>query len=228
MAVILIADDEQDIGNALELYLRPEGYDIRRAFDGEDTVRQVQEGGIDLVLLDIMMPGLDGLSALSRIRSFSNVPVILLTAKSEDTDKVLGLNIGADDYITKPFNPAEVIARCRSQIRRYTQLGSCKKAEGALCLGGITLDDSAKAVTVDGESVSLTPSEYGILKFLMTNSGTVFSSKQIYEALWHESAAGSESSIAVHIRHLREKVEINPSQPRHIVVVWGQGYRFDP
>lgn len=240
MAVILITDDEKDIVNALEIYLKPEGYEIRKAYTGRQAVEAVQNGGIDLVLPDVMMPEMDGIEALSRIRESSNVPVILLTAKAEETDKVLGLNVDADDYITKPFNPAEVIARVRSQLRRYTQLGGSStlsdfaSASGerpadrhVLKAGGILLDDDAKSVNVDGLPICLTPTEYHILYFLMKNPGRVFSSSQIYEAVWQETALGCESTVAVHIRHLREKIEINPAEPRYIKVVWGHGYKLE-
>lgn len=228
MPKILIVDDEADIRNALAIYLKAENYDIVSAGDGQEALSILKEGGIDLVLLDIMMPGMDGITALSRLREFSNVPVILLTAKSEDTDKVLGLNVGADDYITKPFNPAEVIARVRSQLRRYQVLGGSPVHENNIfSVGGITLDDNAKRVTVDGEEVSLTPAEYAILALLMQHPGKVYSTAEIYEAVWHEGAAGSRSAIAVHIRHLREKIEIDPASPRYLTVVWGQGYRME-
>ena len=174
-----------------------------------------------------MMPELDGIAATAKLRAESNVPIILLTAKSETSDKILGLNIGADDYITKPFDPMEVLARVRSQLRRYTSLGSESKSPDVITIGAVSLDDPAKTVTVDGEPVNLTPSEYGILKLLMRNPGKVFSSAQIYESVWNETGAGSESAVAVHIRHLREKIEINPSDPRYIKVVWGQGYKFE-
>ena len=183
---------------------------------------------IQLILMDIMMPEMDGIAATAKIREENNVPIILLTAKSETSDKILGLNIGADDYITKPFDPMEVLARVRSQLRRYTALGSRSASQDVITIGAVTLDDPAKTVTVDGEAVSLTPSEYGILRLLMRNPGKVFSSAKIYEAVWNETGAGSESAVAVHIRHLREKIEINPSEPRYIKVVWGQGYKFAP
>ena len=228
MPKILIVDDEEDIRNALAIYLRAEDYETVSAGDGQEALSILKEGGIDLVLLDIMMPGMDGITALSKLRDFSNVPVILLTAKSEDTDKVLGLNVGADDYITKPFNPAEVIARVRSQLRRYKVLGGSPQSENNIfSVGGITLDDNAKSVTVDGEEVSLTPAEYAILLLLMQHPGKVFSTSEIYEAVWHEGTAGSRSAIAVHIRHLREKIEIDPANPRYLTVVWGRGYRME-
>lgn len=227
MTTVLIADDEKDIRSALRIYLKPEGYTLLEAENGKQVLETVQKEKVDLVLLDIMMPVMDGIEAISRLREFSNVPVILLTAKSEDTDKVMGLNIGADDYITKPFNPAEVIARVRSQLRRYTSLGGQVTNESRWEIGGITVDDDAKSVTVDGDKVSLTPMEYGILRLLIQNPGKVYSSEQIYKEVWKDEPIGSEGTIAVHIRHLREKIEINPKDPRYIKVVWGQGYLME-
>lgn len=224
MTTVLIADDEKDIRSALQIYLKPEGYTLLEAENGKQVLEKIQNEKVDLVLLDIMMPVVDGIETISRLREFSNVPVILLTAKSEDTDKVMGLNIGADDYITKPFNPAEVIARVRSQLRRYTRLGGQVSKENRWVIGGICLDNDAKSVTVDEEKISLTPMEYGILKLLIQNPGKVFSSEQIYKEVWKDEPIGSEGTIAVHIRHLREKIEINPKDPRYIKVVWGQGY----
>lgn len=227
MTTVLIADDEKDIRSALRIYLKPEGYTLLEAENGEQVLETVQKEKVDLVLLDIMMPVMDGIETISRLREFSNVPVILLTAKSEETDKVMGLNIGADDYITKPFNPAEVIARVRSQLRRYTRLGGQVTRENRWEIGGITVDDDAKSVTVDGDKVSLTPMEYGILRLLIQNPGKVYSSEQIYKEVWEDEPIGSEGTIAVHIRHLREKIEINPKDPRYIKVVWGQGYLME-
>ena len=225
---ILICDDEQDIVNALKIYLAPEGYNLFEAFTGKEALEIVQKQDIHLILLDVMMPVMDGITATARIREHSNVPIILLTAKSETEDKVLGLNVGADDYITKPFVPVEVLARVRSQLRRYAQLGSCPAStERSICIGSITLDDRTKAVTVDGETVALTPTEYAILHLLMENPGKVFSTKLLYESVWQEAALGSEGAVAVHIRHLREKIEINPSEPRYLKVVWGQGYKME-
>ena len=225
---ILICDDQPDIVNALKIYLSPEGYRLLEAFNGRDAVEIVNSGDIHLVLMDIMMPDMDGVTATAKIREFSNVPIILLTAKSETEDKVLGLNVGADDYITKPFVPVEVLARVRSQLRRYAKLGS-RQAEsgGEITIGGIVLDDRTKIVTVDGEMVSLTPTEYAILHLLIANPGKVFSTKLLYESVWREAALGSEGAVAVHIRHLREKIEINPSDPRYLKVVWGQGYKME-
>ena len=225
---ILICDDQPDIVNALKIYLTPEGYRLYEAFTGREAVEIVQENDIHLILMDIMMPGMDGITATARIREFSNVPIILLTAKSETEDKVLGLNVGADDYITKPFVPVEVLARVRSQLRRYATLGARPaETEGEVAIGGIVLDDRTKSVTVEGERVSLTPTEYAILHLLMRNPGKVYSTKVLYESVWQETALGSEGAVAVHIRHLREKIEINPSEPRYLKVVWGQGYKLE-
>ena len=225
---ILICDDQPDIVNALKIYLAPEGYKLYEAFTGLQAVEMARSGDFHLILLDIMMPQMDGITATSKIREFSNIPIILLTAKSETEDKVLGLNVGADDYITKPFVPVEVLARVRSQLRRYAQLGSQPPQQpGTLTIGGVELDDRTKSVTVDGEKVALTPTEYAILHLLMANPGKVYSTKALYEAVWQEAALGSEGAVAVHIRHLREKIEINPSEPRYLKVVWGQGYKME-
>ena len=226
---ILICDDEKDIVSALEIYLHAEGYRTFAAFTGKQALKLLESEDIHLVLLDIMMPEMDGISALTALRKYSNVPVILLTAKSEDTDKVLGLNIGADDYVTKPFNPVEVLARVRSQLRRYMQLGGGQAVtETSACtVGGITLDDRAKEVFVDGEKINLTPTEYEILKLLMQSPGEVFSPKEIYRRVWKNAPYGAEGTVAVHIRHLREKIEINPAEPRYLKVVWAQGYKIE-
>ena len=225
---VLICDDQPDIVNALKIYLIPEGYRLFEAFTGQEALDVVRKNDIHLILLDVMMPVMDGITATSKIREFSNAPIILLTAKSETEDKVLGLNVGADDYITKPFVPVEVLARVRSQLRRYDRLGSRPETvDGNLTVGGVTLDDRTKSVTVDGEHVSLTPTEYAILHLLMANPGKVFSTKVLYESVWQETALGSEGAVAVHIRHLREKIEINPSEPRYLKVVWGQGYKME-
>ena len=225
---ILICDDQPDIVNALKIYLAPEGYKLFEAFTGKEALEIVQKHDIHLILLDVMMPVMDGITATAKIRETSNVPIILLTAKSETEDKVLGLNVGADDYITKPFVPVEVLARVRSQLRRYSFLGSRPEpVSGTLTIGSIMLDDRTKSVTVDGESVSLTPTEYAILHLLMESPGKVFSTKLLYESVWQEAALGSEGAVAVHIRHLREKIEINPSEPRYLKVVWGQGYKME-
>lgn len=224
---ILICDDEKDIVNALKIYLNDASYHIFEAYDGKTAVKLVQEQEIHLVLMDIMMPEMDGIQAMVQIRETSNVPVILLTAKSEDSDKVLGLTVGADDYITKPFNPMEVSARVKSQLRRYMQLGGGSVRSDVLRLGGIELDDKEKTVTLDGEGVALTPTEYDILKLLMKNPGQVFSPREIYQRIWNDLPYGSENTVAVHIRHLREKLEINPAEPRYLKVVWGQGYKCE-
>lgn len=225
---ILICDDQPDIVNALKIYLASDGYRILEAFNGQEAVELAKSNDIHLILMDIMMPGTNGITATSRIREFSNVPIILLTAKSEIADKVLGLNVGADDYITKPFVPAEVLARVRSQLRRYARLGShTEKTDKQIIIGGIVLDDRTKTVTVEGEPVILTPTEYAILRLLMANPGKVFSTKALYEAVWQEAALGSEGAVPVHIRHLREKIEITPSDPRYLKVIWGQGYKLE-
>ena len=225
---VLICDDQPDIVNALKIYLTPEGYHLYEAYTGQEALEIVRQHNIQLILLDIMMPVMDGITATAKIREISNAPIILLTAKSETEDKVLGLNVGADDYITKPFVPVEVLARVRSQLRRYAQLGSRPvPTQNELTIGGITLDDRTKSVLVEGEMVSLTPTEYAILHLLMQNPGKVFSTKTLYESVWQEAALGSEGAVAVHIRHLREKIEINPSEPRYLKVVWGQGYKME-
>ena len=224
---ILVCDDEKDIVSALTIYLTTAGYQVFPAYDGTEALDLLRREDIHLVLLDIMMPKLDGIAALTRLREASNVPVILLTAKSEDTDKIQGLNLGADDYVTKPFNPVEVLARVKSQLRRYLQLGGGTVRPTALRLGGIALDDRTKEVTLDGDPVSLTPREYDILHLLMGSPGTVFSPKRIYRAVGGEEPFGVENAVAVHIRHLREKLEIDPSDPRYIKVVWGQGYKME-
>ncbi|MDR4039723.1 MAG: response regulator transcription factor [Evtepia sp.] len=218
---ILVCDDEKDIVSALTIYLTTSGYQVFPAYDGTEALALLEKEDIHLVLLDIMMPQLDGIATMTRLREKSNVPVILLTAKSEDTDKILGLNVGADDYVTKPFNPVEVLARVKSQ------LGGGTVRPTALRLGGVGLDDRTKEVTLDEEPVSLTPREYEILRLLMQNPGTVFSPKRIYRTVWGEEPFGVENAVAVHIRHLREKLEINPSDPRYIKVVWGQGYKME-
>lgn len=224
---ILVCDDEKDIVSALTIYLNTGGYRVFPAYDGAEALAILAKEDIHLVLLDIMMPRMDGMTAMARLRETSNVPVILLTAKSEDTDKIQGLNVGADDYITKPFNPLEVLARVKSQLRRYLQLGGGAVQPTALTVGGISMDDRTKQVTLDGEPVSLTPREYDILRLLLQNPGMVFSPRQIYSIVWGEEPFGVENAVAVHIRHLREKLEINPSEPRYIKVVWGQGYKME-
>ena len=224
---ILICDDEKDIVTALKIYLEAEGYTTFTAGNGLEALDVLRREKIHLALLDVMMPELDGISALSRLREESNVPVILLTAKSEDTDKVLGLNVGADDYVTKPFNPVELCARVRSQLRRYMLLGGGKAEEDSLTIGPISLDEKAKEVTRDGEGIALTPTEYEILRFLMRHAGEVFSPKELYRRVWNGEPYGAENTVSVHIRHLREKLEINPAEPRFIKAVWGQGYKFE-
>lgn len=224
---ILICDDDKDIVNALEIYLGVAEYGIFKAYNGREAVELIAQKEIHLALMDIMMPELDGISAMVKIREMSNIPIILLTAKSEDNDKILGLNTGADDYVTKPFNPVEVLARVKSQLRRYTQLGTGTVQGSSLRIGGIELDDNTKIVTVDGESVRLTPTEYDILKLFMKNPGKVFAPTDIYSKIWSDSPFGAQNTVAVHIRHLREKIEINPGEPRYIKVVWGQGYKME-
>ena len=224
---ILICDDEKDIVNALKIYLADANYQLFEAYTGKEALKVMESKEIHLVLMDIMMPEMDGISAMIKIREKSNVPIILLTAKSEDADKILGLNVGADDYITKPFHPVEVAARVKSQLRRYMQLGGGNMRQMVLTIGGIELDDRAKSVTLDGEVVALTPTEYEILKLLMEHPGQVFAPKDIYQRIWNDLPYGSENTVAVHIRHLREKLEINPAEPRYLKVVWGQGYKME-
>ncbi len=226
---ILICDDEADILSALKIYLESEDYNIFLAENGVEALEIINSNDINLVLLDIMMPIMDGITTLTKIRQKSNIPVLMLTAKSEDTDKILGLNIGADDYITKPFNPVELLARVRSHLRRYMQLGgntSSKQSEDIICIGGIELNDATKEVFVDGITVALTPTEFDILKLFMKNVGKVLSPSEIYRCVWNDSPYGAESTVAVHIRHLREKIEINAAEPRYLKVVWGQGYKI--
>ena len=225
---ILVCDDERDIVSALRIYLTSEGYKVYEAYNGEEALALIEKKDIHLVLMDVMMPVMDGITAMVKLREKSNVPVIMLTAKSEDTDKVLGLNIGADDYVTKPFNPVELQARVKSQLRRYMQLGgAAQSASEKLVIGGIELDDSTKEVTLDGELVALTPTEYDILKLLMENVGRVYSPSQIYAAVWHDNPYGTENTVAVHIRHLREKLEYNPAEPRYLKAVWGRGSKMN-
>ncbi len=227
MYTVLICDDQPDIVSALKIYLKPEGYRLLTAANGAQALELVKTGEIHLVLLDVMMPLLDGITATSAIREFSNVPIILLTAKSETQDLVLGLNVGADDYVTKPFVPVELLARVRSQLRRYSLLGTKAPETDGCILGPVCLDDRTKTVTNEGREVSLTPIEYSILKLLMENPGKVYSSKQIYRLVWQEEPMGAEGAVSVHIRHLREKLEINPGEPRYLKVVWGRGYKME-
>ena len=224
---ILICDDDRDIVNALNIFLDSPDHRLFSAYTGREALGIMEREEIHLVLMDIMMPEMDGIAVTAKLRETSNIPIILLTAKSESADKVHGLNVGADDYITKPFDPMEVLARVRSQLRRYTMLGARIEQPDRYVLGGIELNDVDKSVTVDGQPVQLTPSEYGILRLLIKNPGRVYSSSQIYEQVWNEASLGSEHSVAVHIRHLREKIEINPSEPRYLKVVWGQGYKME-
>lgn len=225
---ILVCDDEKDIVSALKIYLTADGYQVFEAYNGKEAVDILNKEEIHLVLMDIMMPQMDGISAMIKIRETSNVPVILLTAKSEDTDKILGLTVGADDYVTKPFNPVELQARVKSQLRRYMLLGGGAAAkEDVLAIGGIELNDRTKEVTLDGDAVSLTKTEYEILKLLMQNPGKVYSPNEIYEIVWNDSPYGTENTVAVHIRHLREKIEYNPAEPRYLKVVWGRGYKME-
>lgn len=225
---ILVCDDDKEIVEAIEIYLQQEGYQVFRAYDGEDALKILKEEEIHLLIIDVMMPKLDGIRATLKIREESSIPIIILSAKSEDTDKVLGLNVGADDYITKPFNPLELVARVKSQLRRYTKLGNAaENGQAVYQVGGLAINDELKEVTVDGEIVKLTPIEYNILLLLMKNQGKVFSINQIYENIWNEDAIGADNTVAVHIRHIREKIEINPKEPRYLKVVWGVGYKID-
>ena len=227
MYTVLICDDDQAILESLEIYLHLEGYEVVKATNGEEALAAARANEIHCIILDIMMPGLDGLNATLQLREFHNVPIILLSAKSEDTDKITGLLFGADDYVTKPFNPLELMARVKSQIRRYATLGSMETRENVLTTGGLSLDPEAKEVMLDGEAVHLTATEYGILELLMKNMGRVLSTNQIYEAVWNEPAFSSEKTVTVHIRRIREKIEINPKEPKYLKVVWGIGYKIE-
>ncbi|MCI8645233.1 MAG: response regulator transcription factor [Firmicutes bacterium] len=224
---ILVCDDDREIVNAIEIYLRNEGYDVFKAYDGIEALTVVEKNEIHLILMDIMMPKMDGMRATMRIREAKNIPIIMLSAKSEDYDKITGLNVGADDYITKPFNPLELIARVKSQLRRYVSLGSLEKKTGIFQTGGLLIDDEQKTVEVDGKPIAVTPIEYGILKLLTQHAGRVFSMDQIYETVWHEPAYNPENTVAVHIRRIREKIEINPKNPKYLKVVWGIGYKIE-
>ena len=228
MANILVCDDDKEIVDAIEIYLSQDGYKIYKAYDGEQAIQILDKEEIHLLIMDIMMPKLDGIRATLKIREYSSIPIIILSAKSEDTDKILGLNIGADDYICKPFNPLELVARVKSNLRRYTSLGSLTGENKAIYqVGGLVLNDDTKQVTVDDEPVKMTPIEYNILLLLLKNQGRVFSINQIYESIWNEDAIGADNTVAVHIRHIREKIEINPKEPRYLKVVWGVGYKID-
>lgn len=228
MANILVCDDDKEIVDAIEIYLSQDGHKIFKAYNGEQAIEKLNQGDIQLLIMDIMMPRLDGIRAILKIREYSSIPIIILSAKSEDSDKILGLNIGADDYITKPFNPLELVARVKSNLRRYTSLGSINgNGKYIYQVGDLIVNDETKNVSVDGESVKLTPIEYSILLLLIKNQGRVFSINQIYENIWNEEAIGADNTVAVHIRHIREKIEINPKEPRYIKVVWGVGYKID-
>ncbi len=225
---ILVCDDDKEIVDAIEIYLMQEGYQIFKAYDGEQAIEVLKKNDIHLMIIDIMMPKLDGIHATLKIREYSSIPIIFLSAKSEDADKILGLNIGADDYITKPFNPLELIARVKSHLRRYTKFGNISCDDSNIFkTGGLVINDETKEVTVDGENVKLTPIEYNILLLLVKNQGRVFSIDQIYENIWEEEAIGADNTVAVHIRHIREKIEINPKEPRYLKVVWGVGYKIE-
>ena len=225
MQTILVCDDDREIVEAIEIYLQQEGYSVLKAYDGEEALRVLKENEVHLLIMDVMMPRLDGIRATLKIREESSIPIIILSAKTEDADKILGLNVGADDYLGKPFNP---LARVKSQLRRYTQLGNKKEQNDAVYeVGGLAINDDLKEVTVDGEVVKLTPIEYNILLLLVKNQGKVFSINQIYESIWNEDAIGADNTVAVHIRHIREKIEINPKEPRYLKVVWGVGYKID-
>ena len=222
-------DDDKDIVEAIDIYLTQEGYEVLKAYDGDEAIKVLKRNEVDLLIMDVMMPRLDGIRATLKIRENMSLPIIILSAKSEDADKILGLNIGADDYMTKPFNPLELVARVKSQLRRYTQLGSTARSDNQseFRTGGLVIRDDLKEVTVDGEKVKLTPIEYNILLLLVKNQGKVFSINQIYENIWNEEAIGADNTVAVHIRHIREKIEINPKEPRYLKVVWGVGYKVE-
>lgn len=229
MAKILVCDDDKDIVESIDIYLTQEGYEVLKAYDGDEAIKVLKRNEVDLLIMDVMMPRLDGIRATLKIRENMSLPIIILSAKSEDADKILGLNIGADDYMTKPFNPLELVARVKSQLRRYTQLGSTARSDNQseFRTGGLVIRDDLKEVTVDGEKVKLTPIEYNILLLLVKNQGKVFSINQIYENIWNEEAIGADNTVAVHIRHIREKIEINPKEPRYLKVVWGVGYKVE-
>ena len=224
---ILVCDDDKEIVDAIEIYLLQEGYKVEKAYDGEQALEILHNKKIDLMVIDVMMPKLDGIRATFQVRKTISIPIIILSAKTEDADKILGLNVGADDYVTKPFNPLELVARVKSQLRRYTTLSSSVQGETTYEAGGLVINDDLKKVTVDGEEVKLTPIEYNILLLLMKNKGKVYSISQIYEEIWNEEAIGADNTVAVHIRHIREKIEINPKEPRYLKVVWGVGYKIE-
>lgn len=230
MQTILVCDDDKQIVEAISIYLAGEGFRLLKAYDGYDALKIMDQEKVDLLIIDVMMPGLDGIRTTLKIREKSSIPIIILSAKGEDNDKILGLNIGADDYITKPFNPLEMVARVKSQLRRYTQLGNIGEAgnlDSIYSSGGLVINDDTKEVTVEGESVKLTPIEYNILLLLVKNAGKVFSIDEIYTSIWNEQAIGADNTVAVHIRHIREKIEINPKEPRYLKVVWGVGYKVE-
>ena len=230
MQNILVCDDDKQIVEAIDIYLTGEGYHVIKAYDGYEALKILDSTPVDLMILDVMMPGLDGIRTTLKVRETSSIPIIILSAKSEDNDKILGLNIGADDYITKPFNPLELVARVKSHIRRYTQLGNMNQQQAGEQIykcGGLTINDDNKEVQVDGETIKLTPIEYNILLLLVKNAGKVFSIDEIYEQIWNEEAIGADNTVAVHIRHIREKIEINPKEPRYLKVVWGVGYKIE-
>ena len=228
MQTILVCDDDKEIVEAIEIYLQQEGYSVIKAYDGEQALQLLKENEVHLLIIDVMMPKLDGIRATLKMREESSIPIIILSAKTEDSDKILGLNVGADDYLGKPFNPLELVARVKSQLRRYTLLGNAKEQSDAVFeVGGLSINDDLKEVTVDGEVVKLTPIEYNILLLLVKNQGKVFSINQIYENIWNEDAIGADNTVAVHIRHIREKIEINPKEPRYLKVVWGVGYKIE-
>lgn len=228
MQTILVCDDDREIVEAIDIYLQQEGYNVLKAYDGEEALQILKESEVHLLIMDVMMPKLDGIRATLKIREESSIPIIILSAKTEDSDKILGLNVGADDYLGKPFNPLELVARVKSQLRRYTMLGNVPEQNDAVYqVGGLSINDDLKEVTVDGETVRLTPIEYNILLLLVKNQGKVFSINQIYENIWNEDAIGADNTVAVHIRHIREKIEINPKEPRYLKVVWGVGYKIE-
>lgn len=227
MYKILVCDDEKDIVTAISIYLSHDGYEVLHAYDGQQAIDVVRKNDVHLIIMDIMMPVKNGVDAMVEIRKMSNVPIIMLTAKSEDTDKILGLNEGADDYVTKPFNPIELLARVKSQLRRYMQLGSGVVGPDVITIGGIVLDDREKTVTVDGEAINITRTEYAILRLFMEHPGQLFTPNEIYTKVWKDNPYGTENTVAVHIRHLREKIEINPTEPRYIKVIWGRGYKME-